>query len=45
MERYDSNPVYRVGVTYMEILPLQIVIVLIAGAVLSRKKKGGPAAA
>ena len=43
MALYDGNPLYRAAVTYMEILPLQVLIVLIASAVLSRRKKPQPA--
>lgn len=39
MELYDSSPLYRAATTYTEILPIQLVIVLIAAAIISRKKK------
>ena len=42
MEQYDSNAVYRAAVTYVEILPLQLFVVLIASIVISRKKKAKP---
>lgn len=38
-EKYDSNPVYRASLTYVEIVPVQLIIVLIASVALSIKKK------
>jgi hypothetical protein len=39
MELYDNNALYRAAITYIEPLPVQIPMVLIAAIVLSRKKK------
>ena len=41
-EMYDNNAAYRAGLTYMEILPVQLIIVLIASIIISRKKKEKP---
>lgn len=38
-EKYDSNPAFRAALTYVEIVPVQLIIVLIASVVLSIKKK------
>lgn len=38
-ENYDSNPGFRAALTYVEIVPVQLIIVLIASAILSIKKK------
>jgi hypothetical protein len=42
MVRYDKDPVYRAGMTYMEIITVQIPIVLIAAIVLSVRRKKDP---
>lgn len=38
-EKYKNSTVYRMGVTYMEILPMGVVVSLIAALVLRRKEK------
>lgn len=39
MVKYDNDAVYRASATYLEIFPIQLVIVLIASVVLSWKKQ------
>ncbi|MBL7718649.1 MAG: DUF4199 domain-containing protein [Flavipsychrobacter sp.] len=40
-ERYDSDPLFRAGMTYVEIVPVQLVIVLIAAIVLAVTRRPG----